>query len=313
MSVVRIVFLGTPDIAAYQLDSLLSDDHFKVVGVVTQPDRPAGRKMKLMPSAVKKLAEEKGVEVFTPDNINTGEAIEKIKSWRAEAAVVVAYGQILKDEFLNLFPDKIVNLHASLLPRWRGAAPIQRSIMAGDDKTGISLQVVTKELDAGNVIGTRSFTIPDTMDALDALERMKPLGAELLSVEFMDYLRGNLAPVKQNRKDVTYAKKLEKSESKIHWHMTARQVFNNIRGLKMGPGSYCMRGDKKIKIHKAFPVQYDHNSKPGEVLYADRSVFRVACKQNALEVIEVQPESKPKMLVSEYIKGHPIELGEVFE
>lgn len=313
MSLVRVVFLGTPDIAAHQLEALISDEHFEVVGVVTQPDRPAGRKMKLMPSAAKTLALEKNLEVITPDNINTPESIEKIKSWGAEAAVVIAYGQILKQEFLDLYPQKIVNLHASLLPRWRGAAPIQRAIMAGDDKTGMSLQIVTKELDAGDVIGTRSFAIHDKMDAMDVYERMKSLGAELLHVEFMDYLRGNLAPVAQNKKDVTYAKKIEKSEAKIQWHMTARQIFNNIRGLKMGPGSYCLRDGKKLKIHKAFPVQYEHKSTPGTILYADKSVFRVACKQNALEVIEVQPESKPKMLVSEYIKGHPVELGELLE
>lgn len=311
MSVVRVVFLGTPEISAHQLNAMLSDEHFQVVGVVTQPDRPAGRKMQLKPSAVKVLAENSGLEVFTPENVNAPESVEKIKSWSAEAAVVVAYGQILKDELLSLYPNKIVNLHASILPRWRGAAPIQRALMFGDKKTGMSLQVVTKKLDAGDVIGTRSFTISDNIDALDVYEKMKCLGAELLSVEFMDYLRGNLAAVTQNENEVTYAKKIEKSEAKIQWDLTARQIFNNIRGLKMGPGSYFLRGEKKIKVHKAFPVKYDHSSAPGTILHLDNSGFKVACQQNALEVTEVQPESKPKMLVSEYIKGHPVSLGEI--
>ena len=162
MSVVRLVFLGTPDIARHCLESIFRDEHYRIVGVVTQPDRPAGRNMKLKASPVKEFAEEKKLPVITPDNVNSEEVIEVIRSWKAEAAVVVAYGQIIRHDLLNLFKRNIVNVHASLLPKWRGAAPIQRSIEAGETHTGVSLQIITQGLDAGDIIGEKKIDIlPD--------------------------------------------------------------------------------------------------------------------------------------------------------
>lgn len=307
-----MVFLGTPDIASYCLDSLIQDEHFQVVGVLTQPDRPAGRNMKLQASPVKQLAEKNSIPVLTPEKVNKPEVLETIKAWRAEAAVVVAYGQILPQSFLDLFPNKVVNVHASLLPRWRGAAPIQRAIMEGDNDTGVSLQVVVKKLDAGDVLGTRKIKIRDE-DSLEMLEKMKPLAADLLAVEFMDYLRGNLTATPQDESKVTYAHKIEKSEGRVDWSLPARAVYNRMRGLKMGPGAHTLIAGKILKLHSAQVIEGSAKKmgQPGEVLASSSEGIKVACGQGALLLTEVQPESKPRMKAADYLKGRKVEVGEV--
>lgn len=312
MSVIRVVFLGTPDIASYCLSSLIKDEHFQVVGVMTQPDRPAGRNMKLQASPVRQLAEKNALPVLTPEKVNTPEVLETIKTWRAEAAVVVAYGQILPQNFLDLFPNRVVNIHASLLPRWRGAAPIQRAIMEGDVDTGVSLQVVVKKLDAGDVLGTRKIKIQDE-DALEMLEKMKPLAADLLEVEFMDYLRGNLTATPQDEAKVTYAHKIDKSEGRVDWSLPAVTIYNHMRGLKMGPGAHTLISGKILKLHKA---QVNESSgkktaRPGEVLESSPAGIKVACGDGVLLLTEVQPESKPKMKAADFLKGRKVEVGEV--
>lgn len=311
MSVIRIAFLGTPDFAKSHLQSLLNDEHYDVVGVVSQPDRPSGRKMKLQPSPVKQLALEHDIPVLSPEKI-TPDVIEEIAGWKAEAAVVVAFGQILSQQFLDLFPGKVVNVHGSLLPLWRGAAPIQRSIMAGDKETGVSLQVMVKKLDAGAVLGERKIEISDEMDAITLHEDMKVMGSELLHVEFMDYLRGNLTPVEQDEAQVTYAHKLCKSESKIDWSQPARIIFNHMRGMKLGPGTYSFLHGKKMKFHHACVSEVQHTAQPGEILEVKEQSFVIACGQGALEMIEVQPESRAKMKVVDFLKGYSIQVGERF-
>lgn len=312
MSVVRVVFLGTPEFARHHLQGLLKDEHFHVVGVATQPDRPSGRNMRLTPSPVKQLALEQNIPVITPEKVNDLGVLEQFEKWGAEAAVVVAFGQILPQAFLDLYPQRVVNVHASLLPRWRGAAPIQRAIMAGDTETGVALQVMVKKLDAGDVLGVRKVAITDDMDAVTMHDELKVQGADLLAVEFMDYLRGNLMPVAQDESKVTYAHKIEKSEGQVDWQKSARQLFNEMRGLALGPGVHTYRQGKKLKILKAHPVARPSAATPGQVVEANKDSFTVACGSEALQVFEVQPESKARQLVSEYLKGYPVVQGELF-
>ena len=198
MSRVRVLFLGTPEFAVTSLQRLIDDEHFEVVAVVSQPDRPAGRKMQLKPSPVKEVALAKGLPVFTPETVNTEEFRAKILELKPESAAVVAFGQILGQKFLDLFPKGCVNVHGSLLPRWRGAAPIQRAVMAGDAETGVALQIVVRKLDAGPVLGIRRLPLSDSMNAFELHEALKGLGADLLHVEYIDYLRGNLFPIAQD-------------------------------------------------------------------------------------------------------------------
>lgn len=314
MSKIRILFLGTPEFAAESLRRLVEDnDHYEIVGVVTQPDRPAGRKMQLKPSPVKELALGHGLKVYSPETVNTEEFRNEIAALGAESAAVVAFGQILGQKFLDLFPQGCVNVHASLLPRWRGAAPIQRSIMAGDLESGVALQIVVKKLDAGPVLGVRRLPITDDMDAVQLHDRLKVLGADLLHLEYMDYLRGNLTPIPQDESLVTIAPKIEKSEARIDWTRSARQIFNHMRGLAMGPIAFTVRNGQALKLHKTRVVADDGcHGKPGEVIQIKETSFHVACGHGVLEVLEVQPESRSRQLVAEYLRGYALQTGEQF-
>jgi methionyl-tRNA formyltransferase len=314
MSKVRVLFLGTPYFAVESLQGLLNDEHFEVVGVVSQPDRPAGRKMQLKASPVKELALACGLKVFTPETVNTEEFRNLIAALGAESAVIVAFGQILGQKFLDLFSRGCVNVHGSILPRWRGAAPIQRAVMEGDKETGVALQVMVKKLDAGPVLGIRKVALSDDIDAAILYDRLKVLGADLLHVEYMDYLRGNLQPVPQDEAAVTLAPKIDKSEAKIDWAQSARGILNRIRGLAMGPSPFTLRAGVPLKILKTRVIsEMGVTGAPGQVLRVDLGSFQVACGQGVLEVLEVQPESRSRQTVADYLRGHLLRSGDRFE
>jgi len=307
MSQFKVAFLGTPDFAVPCLKKLIEDDHFDVVGVVTQPDRPAGRSLKLQTSPVKDLALKNNLPVLTPEKI--GQALEQIAQWQAEVAVVVAFGQILPRAFLDLFGNKVVNVHASLLPRWRGAAPIQRAIMAGDGETGVSLQVVVPKLDAGPVLGVRKCPIESDLTSPELYDRLKLLGPELIETDLSDWLRGQLAAQEQNESQVTLAPKIRKEEGLIDWNLPAQKIYNNFRGLYGWPGSWIMRANKQLKIKKCRPLEVPTKYEPGTVVDS-AGTLKVACVQGQLEILLVQPESKSVMPISEYLKGNSIKKGE---
>lgn len=317
MSKVRIVFLGTPGFAAASLRRLIADDHYEIVAVVSQPDRPAGRKMQLKASPVKELALSHGLKVFTPETVNTEEFRQEISSLGAETAAVVAFGQILGQKFLDLFPKGCVNVHASVLPRWRGAAPIQRAIMAGDLESGVALQIVVKKLDAGPLLGIRRLEIGDEMNAIQLHDKLKELGADLLHVEYMDYLRGHLIPQAQDEALVTIAPKIDKKESRIDWSKSARDVHNLVRGLAMGPLPYGVRDGQMLKIFDTRVIDDGApNGAPGSfraVKDGDQMRLEVNCGRGVLSVGEVQPESRSRMSVADYLRGHPADGGGVFE
>lgn len=313
MSRIRTLFLGTPDIARTCLEAMIKDAHFEVVGVVTQPDRPAGRKLQLQPSPVKELVLPLGIPVLTPENINTPEVMEQIAAFKAEVAVVVAFGQILKKPFLKLFPNKVVNVHASVLPRWRGAAPIQRALMAGDTETGVCLQVMVRKLDAGAVLGTRRFALTPEMTAWDSYKKCEELGAKLLEVDLMDYLRGNLTPVPQDESQVTYAHKIEKAESEIDWSWPAEKIHNLVRGLAMGPVAQTRRDGKILKVHRTRVTALSKEATPpGAAVKSPEKTLIVQCGVGSLELLEVQPESRAKMPIEEYLRGYPVKPGDQF-
>lgn len=312
MSKVRVCFLGTPEFAVTSLQALIQDSHFQVVGVVTQPDRPAGRKMQLTPSPVKKLALGHGLPVLTPESLRKApDQVEEIRSWGAEVAVVVAFGQILTQEFLDMFPFGAVNVHGSVLPRWRGAAPIQRGIEAGDKESGVTLQKMVKKLDAGDIIGIRRVPLDEDITALELHDKLAVLGADLLRVELMDYVRGNLVPQPQDESKVTYAHKIEKSESEIKWQLPAVEIHNKIRALTMGPGTYTLVDGKKLKLHKTKPGE-KAGSQPeaGKIVAVNEDFISVQCGGGILNIYEVQPESRTRMKVSDFLKGHPLKAGE---
>lgn len=311
MSKIRVCFLGTPEFAVTSLKALLADEHFEVVGVVTQPDRPAGRKLQLTPSPVKMVALAHGLKVLSPDSLKKSPVIvDEIRSWGAEVGVVVAFGQILTEDFMSSFRYGCVNVHGSILPAWRGAAPIQRSIEAGDVESGVTLQRMVKKLDAGDIIGIRRVKIAPEMNALELHDELAVLGADLLRVELMDYVRGNLAPVPQDESKVTIAKKIEKTESLIDWTATAKSIDGKVRGFVYGPGTYTLYEGKKLKLHKVLRVNGTTLAEPGTVTAVHDSDFTVATGDGVLKILEVQPESRNRMSVADFLKGNALKVGD---
>lgn len=313
MSKVRVCFLGTPEFAVTSLKALIEDDHFEIVGVITQPDRPAGRKMQLTPSPVKVLALAHGLRVISPESLKKNpELLEDIRTWKAEVAVVVAFGQILTQEFLDMFRYGAVNVHGSILPRWRGAAPIQRGIEAGDLESGVTLQKMVKKLDAGDMIGIRKVALDNEINAQELHDQLALLGADLLRVELMDYVRGNLAPKAQDEAFVTYASKIEKSEAEIHWNESAVKIHNKVRALVMGPGTFTLLAGKKLKIHKtsvsASPLLAGAHS--GYIVAVNETSISVRCGDGVLNIYEVQPESRNRQQVADFLKGSPLKKGD---
>lgn len=312
MSKVRICFLGTPPFAVTCLKTLVADDHYEIVGVVTQPDRPAGRKMVMTPSAVKTYCLNQGLKVISAESLKKETyLLDEIRKWNAEVAVVVAFGQILTEEFLKIFPLGAVNVHASLLPRWRGAAPIQRSIQNGDPVTGVSLQKVVKKLDAGDVLGERRIDIDPDVNSLQLHDQLAEMGANLLHVELMDYIRGNLVPKPQDESLVTHAAKITNEEAAIKSSLTVQQTHNQVRAFIWGPGSYLMFQGKKLKVHQTqVPTEQVQKSLPksgasGD-LHFERSLEKlfVRCSDGWLGINEVQPESKNKMSAVDFARGY---------
>jgi methionyl-tRNA formyltransferase len=292
---------------------MLDDGHFDIVGVVTQPDRPAGRKMQMTKSPVRLLAEKHGLRILTPEKMNLPENQAEVLKWGGEVAVVVAFGQILNTQFLNMFTHGCVNVHASLLPRWRGAAPIQRAIEAGDKITGVALQKMVKELDAGDVLGVRKIPITEDMNSKELHDALAPLGADLLKVDLMDYIRGNLIPEKQDAQFVTYAKKIDKSESLVDWEST-QKIHNKVRAFVWGPGNYFLWNQLKVKIHKTKII--DRTTTPlkpesiGSVINVSDLGIDVQTGLGIVRLLELQPESRNKMYATEFIKGYGIKVGD---
>ncbi len=306
MKSLKVCFLGTPEFAATSLKYILSDPYYQVVGVVTQPDRPAGRKLQLTPSEVKVLAQQHHLPVLTPENLRKQpEILDQIRSWKADLAIVVAFGQILNDDFLNSFEFGAVNIHGSLLPLWRGAAPIQRSLENGDKETGVALQKIVKQLDAGGVIGVRKVEVQPDWNANFMYEKLAELGTDLLKRDLKDYVSGNLVPVKQDESLVTIAKKLEKSESEIDWRLSSAGVHNKVRAFTMGPGTYTWLNDKKVKIHKT-RVRSDEGDdleKIGHVVDIHKDSISVQCGRGVIDLLELQAESRNRMSAADFIKS----------
>jgi methionyl-tRNA formyltransferase len=224
---------------------------------------------------------------------------------------MVAFRQILPQKFLNLFPFEAMNVHGSLLPRWQKAAPIQKAIEAGDQESGVSLQKIVKELDAGDIIGTRRLALDENITAKELHDKLAVLGAELLKVELMDFIRGNLAPIPQDSQFVTHAKKITKTESEIDWSQSAKSIHNKIRALTMGPGTWTSFQAKKIKIHRSQIAATKSSGQPGEIVQAQGDNLTLATGSGDLQILELQPESRNRMSATDFLKAQMIKKGDI--
>ena len=301
----RIVFMGTPDIAATCLKQLLSDG-FDVVGVYTQPDRPKGRGMKLVYSAVKEVALAADIPVFQPENFREQETVDALAALKPDVIAVVAYGRILPQKVLDIPPKGCVNIHASLLPQYRGSAPYQWAVLDGLKETGVSAQFMVHAMDAGDVIDSRKTEIGEDETAGELLDRLAVLGAELLSTTMGRLQKGPVEAVPQDESKVSFAPMLDKTMCPIDWTKTAQQVHDQVRGLHPRPVATAELAGTKFKIHATRVV--DGNGDPGRILTLTKTGLVVACGQGAVEILSLQAEGGKRMSAPDYFRGHPVEI-----
>jgi methionyl-tRNA formyltransferase len=297
----RLIFMGTPDFAVPTLLELVAHGH-EIAAVYTRAAKPAGRGMKLQPTPAEQEARRLGIAVLTPSTLKTPEALEEFRAHNADAAVVVAYGMILPKTILDAPPLGCFNLHGSLLPRWRGAAPINRAIMAGDAESGVMVMKMDTGLDTGDVAMAERIAITDAMTAVDLHDVLAPLGADLMVRAMGALERGKLQLTSQSEQGVTYAAKIDKAEARIDWNQPAHAVLRHIHGLSPFPGAWCEiaieDAPARLKILRC--EQVDRAGAPGELL-DDR--LTVACKGGAIRILELQRAGKAPMKAEEFLRG----------
>ncbi|QIM61847.1 methionyl-tRNA formyltransferase [Pasteurellaceae bacterium Orientalotternb1] len=315
MKKLNIIFAGTPDFAATHLQALLNSDH-NVVAVYTQPDKPAGRGKKLQASPVKQLAETHQIPVYQPKSLRKEEAQAELKALNADVMVVVAYGLILPEAVLNAFPYGCLNVHGSLLPRWRGAAPIQRAIWAGDGETGITIMQMDVGLDTGDMLHKVVYPIEPKETSASLYAKLADLAPNALLEVLNGLVSGQFVPEKQQDERANYAEKLTKEEAKLDWELTASQLERNIRAFNPAPIAYLtldVNGvEERVKVYQADVLP--HQLKPaGTVLVADKNGIQIATADGVLNITELQPQGKKPMSVQDFLNGRGewFKLGEI--
>ena len=303
----RLIFMGTPDFSVPTLLELAAHGH-DIAAVYTRAPKPGGRGMKLQPTPVEQEARRLGIPVFTPSSLKTIESLEQFRAHQADAAVVVAYGMILPQAILDTPAQGCFNLHASLLPRWRGAAPINRAIMAGDAETGVMVMKMDVRLDTGAIAMAERVAITDDMTATDLHDRLSRLGADLMVRAMAALERGQLQLTPQPSEGVTYAAKIDKAEARIDWNRPARNVLRHIHGLSPFPGAWSevpLEGaPARIKIMRCAPA--GGSGAPGAVL---DDQLTVACADGAIRILELQRAGKAPMKAAEFLRGTPLKAG----
>lgn len=300
----RIVFMGTPDFAVPCLARLVADGH-EILGVFTQPDKPKGRGYQLAPPPVKELALSHGLSVYQPAKMRDGEALSILRDLAPELIVVVAYGKILPKEILDLPKFGCINVHGSLLPKYRGAAPIQWSVLNGDAEAGVTTMYLAEGMDTGDMILRRALPLGEEVTSGELYDLLAPLGAELLSETVAQIAAGTAPRAPQDETLATHAPMLTKELAKIDWTKSARELHNLVRGMSPWPVAHTTLDGKLFKIHQARVSQ--GSGAPGKVLGGGK--FLVACGEGALELLEIQTEGGKRMAAADFLRGHPALCG----
>ena len=300
----RIVFMGTPDFAVPCLQRLLEDGH-EVTAVFTQPDKPVGRHAVLTPPPVKQLALSHGIPVYQPTKMRDGTVAALLRELAPDCLVVVAYGRILPQEILDVPPRGCVNIHGSLLPRYRGAAPIQWSVIRGETVTGVTSMFMDAGMDTGDIIDTLTTPIGENETAGELFERLAPLSARLLNTTLAAIADGTVTRRPQNDAEATMAPMLEKAMGRLDLTRPAQELHNQVRGMNPWPGAFCTAGGKTLKIHETRVAA--GSGAPGTLLCADP--VTVACGEGALQLVTVQPEGKPRMAAEAWLRGARLPQG----
>jgi len=309
-----IVFMGTPELACASLQALLNAPDFGVLAVVTQPDRPKGRNLQLTPSPVKELALRSGLKVFQPQKARDEGFLEAMRAVRPELIAVAAFGQILPEKLLLLPRYGCINVHTSLLPKYRGAAPIQWAILNDDAETGVTIMKMDPGLDTGPILARQSTPILTSDDSQSLHNRLAELGADLLVRTVRDLLAGRISPHPQPAAGVSYARKIVKEDGLIDWNRPSRVIWNQIRALSPWPGAFTrLSSTEKNSQVKLWKSETDSRSAaPGEVICADKTGIVVGCGQQALRVLELQREGARRLTAEQFLAGWPLQRGQRF-
>ena len=300
----RVVFMGTPDIAATCLKRILADG-FEVVGVYTQPDRPKGRGMKLTASPVKEVALSAGIPVFQPETFREEETVQALRDLKPDICAVVAYGRILPQKVLDIPTFGCINIHASILPQYRGSAPYQWAVLDGQKETGVTAMYLVREMDAGDMIEVSKTPIGENETAGELLDRLAELGAALLSRTLSRFTQGPVPATPQDESQVSYAPMLEKTMCPIDWTKTAQQVHDHVRGLQPWPVATMELKGQPFKVHETRIVP--GSGKPGEILGLTKTGLVIACGRGAVEIRVLQAQGGKRMAAPDYFRGHPLE------
>ena len=307
----NIVFFGTAGFAVPALEKLVGSGH-KVLAVVTQPDRPAGRGQGLQQSPIKEAAVAKGLFLYQPENCNEYEFLRELRALSPDVIVVVAYGQKLGNDILQMPRFYCLNIHPSLLPRYRGAEPVARTILNGDPYTGVCVVKVIEKMDAGPILGVTRVPLPPDATTPEVEDQLSVLGADLL-LDVLSAVQDRRAlEVPQDEREASYAKRFEKNDGRIDWRKPSVKIHNFVRALQPWPCAFTFLGKQRIVIHKTKPTRYpakpDH--RPGTILQADREALRVATADGDVQVLELQPENKRRMSAAEYVNGYQPKVGQ---
>jgi methionyl-tRNA formyltransferase len=306
---VKLIFAGTPDFALDALSALLASRHALAL-VLTQPDRPSGRGLKPHASPVKRCALEHGIPIAQPASLKEAGAQDDLRAVGADLMVVVAYGLILPPSVLAIPRLGAINIHASLLPRWRGAAPIQRALLAGDRETGVCIMQMETGLDTGPVLLSESIPVRDEDNARTLHDRLADLGARLVVQALDDLERGTVVRSPQSAAGVTYAAKIDRAEARIDWTRPARQIWRKVRAFNPHPGAVSRLRNEELKIWQGMPMP--HSGIPGTVLEVESRGIVVACGEGSLRIEELQRAGGRRLSPAEFLRGHPLVSGERF-
>ena len=308
----RIVFMGTPDFAVGSLQALAEAGKYEIVSVITQPDRPKGRGRQMLMTPVKEYALSQGYEVHQPQRVKTPEFVAQLREMNPDLIVVAAFGQLLSQEILSMPKYGCINVHASLLPKYRGAAPIHYAIMQGEKESGVTIMQMDIGMDTGDMIKKVVVPIGENMTMGELHDELKVKGAELLLEVIEDIDAGKAMPEKQNEAEATYASLLKRDMERIDWSKAAADIHNLIRGFNPAPGAFTkLPDDKNLKIWGSRLTDKTAIAEPGTVVEATKHSFFVACGDGVLEIIEVQPESKKRMAAQVFINGRGVQVGDV--
>ena len=307
MNKISLIFIGTGNIGVPLLEALAEDERFDVKLVITQVDKPAGRKMELTPSPIKQKADELGIEIAQPDKINEVENVKKCEKIKPDMIVLYAYGQILSKELLDIPKFGSINVHASLLPKYRGASPVQQSLLSQDEKTGISIMKMEEKMDSGPVYKQFDLQISDDDNALTLADRLANLSAHEIPDLLYTIAQGDLSPAPQDDSQASYCEKIQKSDGEINWNEDAKTIHAKIRAYTGWPGTFTFWDNKRLKIISGQADAYDE-MEPGKIIEKDHLIF-IGTKKGSIVPDNVQLEGKTVQDINAFIKGYPDFIG----